>query len=53
MTEAGEPSLSSNSKKRSYEKPHLASHQVFEASLACMGLPGSLACGPVIRRTKS
>lgn len=32
------------SKKKPYEKPRVTSHKVFEASMACVKIPGSGAC---------
>lgn len=41
------------SDKKPYEKPRLESHKVFEASLACIKIPGSPMCSFNIRRTRS
>lgn len=47
-----EPSESPGPKKP-YEKPRVDSHRVFEASLACIKVPGSIGCGHNIHHTKS
>jgi hypothetical protein len=39
--------------KKPYEKPRVESHRVFEASLACIKIPGSPMCSFNIHRTKS
>ena len=39
--------------KKTYEKPKVESHRVFEASLACIKIPGSPMCSFNIHRTKS
>jgi hypothetical protein len=41
------------SKKKPYEKPHVTSHKVFEASMACVKVPGSAACSFNIRFVRS
>lgn len=39
--------------KKTYEKPRVESHRVFEVSLACIKIPGSPMCQFNIRRTRS
>jgi hypothetical protein len=39
--------------KKPYEKPRVESHRVFEASLACLKIPGSGMCFMNIARAKS
>jgi hypothetical protein len=44
---------SSSNAKKPYEKPRVESHRVFEASLACIKIPGAPMCSFNIHRTKS
>ncbi len=39
--------------RKTYEKPRVESHRVFEVSLACIKIPGSPMCQFNIRRTRS
>lgn len=39
--------------KKTYEKPRVESHRVFEVSLACVKIPGAAMCQFNIRRTRS
>lgn len=41
------------SKKKPYEKPRVTSHKVFEASMACVKIPGSAACQMNLRFVRS
>lgn len=39
--------------RKAYSKPIVESYKVFEASLACVKIPGSIMCNYNIRRSKS
>lgn len=39
--------------KKPYQKPRVESHRVFEASLACVKVPGSAMCHYNLARVRS